>query len=66
MQIQTPDMEEVAAASTYLLLLWWCLIPFDPDDNMVIEAMILRRLSEQPDHVATVAAATGLEFDAVH
>lgn len=64
MRIPVPDMDEVARASTYQLLLWWCLCPLDPDDNMVIEVMIARRLGERQKHVAMIGAATGLEFNA--
>lgn len=65
MRIPPPDMEEVAKASTYHLLLWWCLCPLDPEEEMVIEAMIKRRLDERQAHVETLAAATGLQFDAL-
>lgn len=63
MRIPAPEMEEVAKASTYQLLLWWCLCALDPEENMVVEVMIHKRLSERsPQYLEALAAATGLEF----
>lgn len=60
-------MEEVAKASTYQLLLWWCLCGLDPEENMVIEVMIEKRLRERsPRHLEAIADATGLGFDVAH
>lgn len=64
MRIPAPDMEEVAKASTYQLLLWWCLMTFDPDDNMIVEVMIEKRLKERDGpYLQALATATGLAFD---
>lgn len=64
MRIPAPDMEEVAKASTYQLLLWWCLCALDPEEDMIIEVMVHKRLSERdPQHLEAIGAATGLAFD---
>lgn len=57
-------MEEVSNASTYQLLLWWCLCGLDPEEDMIVEVMIEKRLSERdPQHLRVLADATGLAFD---
>jgi hypothetical protein len=56
-------MEEVSNASTYQLLLWWCLCGLDPEDDMIVEVMIEKRLTEcNPRHLEAISAGTGLEF----
>lgn len=63
MKIPLPADPAIEKASTYQLLLWWCLCPLDPDDSMMVEEEIRERLAENKDHVETLAAATGLAFD---
>lgn len=57
-------MEEVAQASIYQLLLWWCLCALDPEEDIIIVVMIERRLKEcDPRHLEAVGTATGLVFN---
>lgn len=63
MRIPLPSDKQVADASTYQLLLWWCLCPVEPDEAMEVEVEMQRRLREDPAHVEAICAATGLEFD---
>lgn len=64
MRISLPGSKEIAEASTYQLLLWWCLCPLEPEDQMMTEEELRARLEEDPAHVETICIATGLGFNA--